>query len=292
MWKYLGSLVFFGAFLFGWPCVAENQQGKAHTEQNQTAQTQRPDPPTHVVIDPSSATIHIKAETDNAEKTSPEKPWKQFLGPEWVIVYITAIYVALSGWMLIAIKRQSGHMASQVQEMKAQTAVAQASAENALLNTKTLIAAERAWIVVSVESPAPGKFNFIARNVGRTPAKVRSIWSIPIIVKRDELLRVPPDEATGESLLSTPPCLIPPTATQIILRCDIAELDKRNAFGPNMTFFQGFASIWFYGRIIYSDILQPESAISHETKWLYWHIPQEGAIPFPDPMRPQHNTYT
>jgi hypothetical protein len=187
---------------------------------------------------------------------------------------------------------QAGHMDSQIQEMKAQTAVAKTSAENALLNTTTLISAERAWIVVSVESTAPNQFNFIAKNVGRTPAKVKSIWSMPVLSKREDTLHVPTDEQTAESLLSTPPCLIPPTASQVILRCDIDELEKQGAFGRNMRFSQGFVNLWFYGRIVYFDFMQDESAIPHETKWLYWQVPIEGAIPFPDPMRPQHNKWS
>ncbi|MGB9407596.1 MAG: hypothetical protein WCA89_08670 [Terracidiphilus sp.] len=90
--------------------MAEDQQGKTHSQQNQPGQTPRPVPPTHVVIDPSSATVHIKTEADNTEKDPPEKPGKQFLRPEWIIVYITAIYAVISALMLVAIKRQANHM--------------------------------------------------------------------------------------------------------------------------------------------------------------------------------------
>ncbi len=180
----------------------------------------------------------------------------------------------------------------QAKETAAAARATKTAADAALLNAQAIINAERPWIVVNVESLAPGQFNFILKNVGRTPAKVRSIWSMPILTKRGESLRIPPDEQTGESLLCSPPCLIPPTATQIIFRFDVAEMDKRNAFGVNITFSQGFTELRFYGRIVYFDPLQPESAAPHETKWLYWHVPIEGAIPFPDPMHPQHNTYT
>ncbi len=183
-------------------------------------------------------------------------------------------------------------MRSQVQEMRAQTAVSQTSSDIALLNTKALIAAERAWIVVDVESPAPGKFNFIARNVGRTPAKIHSVWSSQIITHRDKVLQIPPDEKTNDTLLGMAPCLIPPTATLIVLRCDIAELDKRHAFGPNVTFSQGFSDLRFYGRVVYFDIFESDSVIPHETKWLYWQIPIEGGEPIPDPLHTQYNTYT
>jgi hypothetical protein len=174
----------------------------------------------------------------------------------------------------------------------AMASAAQENANAAVLNTQSLINSERAWIVVSVESPVPGQFNFRATNVGRTPATVKSIWHASLVAKRGEVLQVPLDEKTGKSLMDTPPCLIPPTANQIVHRCNIEDMEKKGAFGQNMTFALGLSNLWFYGRIVYSDVLQLESSPLHETKWLYWHVPVEGAIPFPDPMRSQHNTYT
>jgi hypothetical protein len=151
-------------------------------------------------------------------------------------------------------------------------------------DTEAMARAERAWIVIHVESPAPNQFNFIATNTGRIPADVKSIWTTSIVTKRGENLEVPIDEKTRESLMNTPPCLIPPTASQIVFRCNIDEMEKRGIFG--------FAELRFYGRILYSDILQPADSVPHETKWLYWQFPLEGALPFPDPMRPEHNGYS
>lgn len=159
-------------------------------------------------------------------------------------------------------------------------------------DTAAMARAERPWIVIDVESPAPNQFNFIATNTGRIPADVKSIWTTSIATKRGEKLEIPVDEKTGESHMNTPPCLIPPAASQIVFRCNIDEMDKRGVFGRNQTFSLGFTDLRFYGRIIYSDILQPESAVPHETKWLYWQVPIQGALPFPDPTHPKHNTYT
>jgi len=159
-------------------------------------------------------------------------------------------------------------------------------------DTQAMVRAERPWIVIDVESPSPNQFNFIATNTGRTPADVKSIWANAIITKRGDTLEIPPEEKTSDSLLSNPPCLIPPTAGQVVFRCNIDQMEKAGVFGRNMTFAQGFVELRFYGRIIYSDVLQPESAIPHETKWLYWQVPIQGALPFQDPMYPKHNTYT
>ena len=114
----LKSLAIFGlsvAFLLAGPCVAQDQQGKPHAKQDQS---QQPAPPTHVIIDPSSATVHIKPEADGGKKTDLEKPWKQFLRPEWVIVYITAFYVVISGLTLWAIKRQADTMETQAKDAR------------------------------------------------------------------------------------------------------------------------------------------------------------------------------
>jgi hypothetical protein len=107
MRKRLVILGLYGAILFGWPCVAENQQGKAHAEQSQSAQVQQPTLPARAIITPSTPTPHGNADADNGKKASEEKPLPRFLRPEWIIVYITAIYVFITGRMLGAIKRQA-----------------------------------------------------------------------------------------------------------------------------------------------------------------------------------------
>jgi hypothetical protein len=122
---------------------------------------------------------------------------------------------------------------------------------------------------------------------------VRAIWAQAIITRRGELLAVPPDANTNESLINTPPCLIPPMGKTIVFHCDINTYDKTpGGIGDGID--KGFVYLRFYGRIIYDDILQVNIATHHETKWLYWYISsdKEGAVPFPDPFQPQHNTYS
>ncbi len=162
--------------------------------------------------------------------------------------------------------------------------------------TQAMIRSERAWIVVSIESPEPNKFDFRATNVGKTPARIKSIWSAPVSFYRDEQMKIPPDEQTGESQMNTPPCLLPPTASQIVFRFNLGEFGAGPAATPEgfsrtqNDIRKGFRSLHFYGRIIYSNTL--EEGPDHETKWLYWFVPIEGATPFPDPRHPEHNSYT
>lgn len=67
-------------------------------------------------------------------------------------------------------------LSEQTGAIYASSRAAEKSADATLLSTRAVMNAERAWIVISVESPAPGQFTFTATNAGRTPALVRSLW--------------------------------------------------------------------------------------------------------------------
>lgn len=115
----MAGFVIAGAFLFWWPCMAENHQSQPHTEDNKTAQGQESIPPTHAVVDPSlSAPKEAKPIPASSKEDSPEKslpPWER---PEWVIVYVTAAYSLIAGCTLFVIWRQASTMADQVQMIK------------------------------------------------------------------------------------------------------------------------------------------------------------------------------
>lgn len=132
MLKSLAIVTVFGALLLGGPSVAKDQQSEAHAKQNQPAQAQQPVPPTHVIIDPSSATVRVKSEADENKKAAEEKPLPRFIRPEWVIVYITAVYVVISWLTLWAIKRQADLM-------EGSGAVAEQSAKAAEVSAKAAL---------------------------------------------------------------------------------------------------------------------------------------------------------
>jgi hypothetical protein len=157
-----------------------------------------------------------------------------------------------------------------------------------------MVNSERAWVVVSVDSAVPGEFRFWATNEGKTPAKVDSIWSCNIPLERGEKLTIPPDEQTKESLLQSPPCLIPPNAKRIIWQCKAADFQKASGGGEGekSRFSRGFVSAYIFGRIRYFDVLDIGATEAHETRWLYWLVPLKDAVPFPDPMHSEYNTYS
>jgi uncharacterized membrane protein YcjF (UPF0283 family) len=95
-----------------------------------------------------------------------------FISMEWSwhdkVSWVANLILAVVGfvgiivaWMtLLKIERQT--KAGEVAAL-----AAKAGAEAALLNAQAVINAERAWIVIDVESPAPNQFNFVATNTGR-----------------------------------------------------------------------------------------------------------------------------
>lgn len=122
MLKNLAIAALLVAFLFGWPCVAEDHQSHSGHVQRNDNRSSYPVLPTHVVVDQLPA---VKADqspkTDNSQYNAQEKPLPRFLRPEWVIVHITAVYVAIAGITLWAIWRQARVMERQALSLRRRT---------------------------------------------------------------------------------------------------------------------------------------------------------------------------
>lgn len=122
------------------PCVAQEQQGKAHAEQKNAAQAQQPVPPPGTVIKSPVPAPIANAPSKGSQNDAQEKPLPRFIRPEWVIVYITAIYVLVAWRTLRAIKRQGDIMDRQANDARksgAQTfAVLKEQTDNALISAK------------------------------------------------------------------------------------------------------------------------------------------------------------
>lgn len=254
-----------------------------------------------------------------------------FLRPERVIVWVNAAYVLVAAITLLFIARQARIMREQATDARKAAAdatkVAQASlnaverqvinmrrqaiwlkvsaratrlnanaalesAKVALLNTKLLIGSERPWIMVTAEREGKNTFHFKAVNVGRTPANITVNYGHPLLVRRNRTEPVPDFEKT-EGLLSTPPCLVPSTASCTALRCNIEDLHQNDSVEDFLKYVgQGLFEIWFYGRILYFDTLEPEPRTRHETRWFFWYLPFQDAVPIPHPRHPEWNTYS
>jgi hypothetical protein len=143
---------------------------------------------------------------------------------------------------------------------------------------------ERPYLVVTAESAEPNEFVLRAKNEGNTPARIASVWHCPIVTKRTESLKVPTEEKTRESLIPHLPMLLPPQATFTVLKWGVTEM-KGVSLPP-------ISSLHFYARIRYFNTLESEQADAYETRLLYWAIPVGDRLPIPDPLHPEHNTWT
>jgi len=155
--------------------------------------------------------------------------------------------------------------------------------EAALLSARSALRSDRAWIVVSVESPERDRFVFRARNVGKTPARIGSIGKFNTVVDTAKSkLKIAPEFERGEGLAAIQPFFLPPTANCILFEYTLAELGVTEAT-------RKAATIYSYGRVVYSDAT--DATALHETRWFYIRPPAEGAMPFADPQHPEYNSY-
>jgi len=105
--------IVFAAILLGWPQMAKCQNGKPTAPAQQAAADTKPVEPVHVVIEQPVPAITARIEAADHEQESKEESWKRFFTPEWVIVYVTAIYAFIAGCTLLAIKGQARTMERQ-----------------------------------------------------------------------------------------------------------------------------------------------------------------------------------
>jgi len=101
--------------------MAKNQQGQPDAKHGDAAKVNAPVPPTHVIVDKLPSVEHSATKPGDTAKAPEEKPLPRFARPEWVIVYITAIYVVIAAVTLIAIWRQADLMKTQAGWMQEQT---------------------------------------------------------------------------------------------------------------------------------------------------------------------------
>lgn len=201
-------------------------------------------------------------QTDRASKKSPEP----HTGVEWT--QLTAVLIGLI--TLIGVFKQAN-------ETKKAAIAAQQNAEAARNNTLAAIRAQRAWLVIKVVVEDDSKIIFRAVNEGQTPAEVLSINGRPQLVSPRDKFKID-WSALDESLISTPPTLLPPKADCLAYWLDLDMAEKTH-------------TKVFYGKIRYFDVLEPSPKTVHETTWRYW-LPIGGRLPIPDPFDPGDNSWT
>jgi hypothetical protein len=211
-------------------------------------------------------------------------------------LWITVAIAFFAGVQAVALIRQYCVMRSQVSQLKKTIKATKQAAEAAQLNAQAAISAQRAWIGINVKSTVNNQFSFWAINVGKTPAKIISIYKIPRIVHRQKELEIPEEYwKEGGNTFDIEPRFLPSSANRIIAQYSIEKLRGDHAKDTEMWtryLAEGYFMLYFLGRIVYSIPLEGAAGIQHETRWLYMYVPKKGALPIPDPKYPEYNYWT
>jgi hypothetical protein len=188
----------------------------------------------------------------------------------WVLVFI-------GGITAVAVWKQAAESTKATKAMRDSIRLQQNQME-------VTIKKERPYMVVTVEAVGPNEFIFSAKNSGNTPARVASVWCRPVVKRRGEPLKIPPDGETAESLLAHPPQLLPSDSTILLFKWKHAEREHLS--------MPVHSELHFYGRIRYFNTLEPNPTDAYETRWLYLAIPPDDHTPIPAPGYSEHNSWT
>jgi hypothetical protein len=226
------------AFLLGGPSMAQNKQPSANTPASQPQRNRKILPPPGAVVDMSATAPLANKEAASQKSNPPEKPLPRFLRPEWVIVYVTIVYAFIAFFTLRAIKTQGDFMKRQARAL-----------ENA----------ERARISVEASRLGNFSFQFTAKNIGKTSAKVTYARGFSVFVNKGKTLPDVPAYLSGEPIGFEPVQWVGPgDGLELVLQddeghChplligDLSEPSMRN----NIRHYGH--SLWVYGRILYFD---------------------------------------
>ncbi len=119
--------------------MAEDKNTHPETYTKNAATQKQPVPPAPTPANqPPSGMNDGQPQPANSQGDSPEKPLPRFERPEWIIVYVTVVYVVIAGLTLVAILKQANLM-------ERQTRIA-------ARNVKAFISKERARLSVKLSS--------------------------------------------------------------------------------------------------------------------------------------------
>ena len=169
-----------------------------------------------------------------------------------------------------------------------QTIQTKVAAKAALLNARAVINAERAWLVVKIKSdPSSSRFpkeNFInvLTNVGRTPAKLKSIHIQHTVVGLADGLPVPPVYGPRWAI-SVPENTFVVGQDDLRIGIPLTPGEALWKHNPNRAGDTPEFFVW-YGRITYEDVFRTQGATPqeiHETRWCYaWVVGEKRFVQF------------
>jgi hypothetical protein len=303
-----------GANLLWGPSVSKAQQPNTHTGDNKAAKDKRVVPPTHAVIDPPLPAPASQPEPTKSDPQTPEKPLPRFERPEWVIVYITAVYAFISWLTLRAMKRQANTMEQQAADARDSAAAATATAQGTLkaierqadlLETQAghmerqtgilentvaatqrsadaFVNSERARLAVSFREQEQSVLQILAKNSGRSPALIlyAFVW-VSVLAVSDKIPDVPPylnekeDSWSGEEEWVLPN---KSAGLRINDAFEVLDLSGRSMF-PDYPWLKdiedGRSQGWVYGYVRYRDSVSGDEKV---TRFCYAMYSMDGVF--------------
>jgi hypothetical protein len=138
------------------------------------------------------------------------------------------------------------------------------AAKGAFLNAQAVINAERPWIVVSIKTiQGPmGGFKIYARNKGRTPALVIDSRMNYVLAK--DVVSLPASDYPFDTMIKDK--LIFPSRSAFFMWFDGRTV--RGCVKKNVPYYRDEGQVYICGRVRYRDLLNPDSKIVHETRWI------------------------
>jgi hypothetical protein len=255
---------------------SDNDTGKSNTRQNKSGSHQEK------TTDPTSIPKPVESSRPKDERNDPDSANSK--EPLTVTVFGAVPnkrdwvdYVSLGlGTLLFGVTFAGVWAAWRgLPEFKRQAKAAEDAAASALLNAQALINSERPWVLVtSAPHPEyPGVIVINAINKGRTPAVLiaNSKDELVLYVEGNDLPQTPPERTTEPITPSV--ILLPDEATELAA---ITVNNVRLFCGSEAQYFRvkdWQDKIYYYGSLLYRDLLSVPESAPHETGWCFRYIP-------------------
>lgn len=185
-----------------------------------------------------------------------------------VLVLLGYVGIMLAVSVLRKIERQT-----RVAEEAAEAA--RASAAAALLQAQAMRRAERPWVMVTVE-PTPGvenDFTVVAVNRGRSAAQIEAVKDQTFLVVDEEHLPATPQFPDKPAARRSAPAILLPGESLELKRFGREDVKEFCGSADRLKRVEDWAEhIYFYGRIVYTDLTAVEGEPRHETGWCCWYI--------------------
>lgn len=159
------------------PIPTDGGKQQEHPQTN----SRTPQPSTPSPLSEDAKKKRVDGEKDAPQESKAKKYLEDAFAPanlsNWILAGLGVIGGIMAGITLRVIVKQANHMERQTKILEDSVAVAQKSADAALLNAKALINAERPWLVVRQKRGIPrDQCRIIGINRGDTPAEVCELY--------------------------------------------------------------------------------------------------------------------